>query len=95
VVYRKGALSNSTIDRDWPHQVALAARMVSGANYATITKFCRDEDLSLCQRGHSFRRNDEDFVVFCFAERNHAERFQHRFGGEFVHPKSRPRVGRR
>jgi hypothetical protein len=42
-------------------------------------------------RGHSFRRDDTDFVVFCFAQRLHAEQFQARSGGEFIDPKDRPK----
>jgi hypothetical protein len=30
-------------------------------------------------------------LVFCFAQRDHAQQFCHRFGGEFIHPKSRPK----
>jgi hypothetical protein len=77
VVYRKGELSKGTIDRDWPHQVALSAERCLGSNYVT--------------RGHSFRRDDVDMNVFSFAERAHAERFQERFGGEFIDPKDRPK----
>src|SRR5438046_2202587 len=68
VVYRKGELSKATIDRNWPHQVALPAAHCSGANATTIRLFCEDERLSLCVRGHSFRRDDLDVIVFCFAE---------------------------
>jgi hypothetical protein len=89
VVYRKGELSKGTIDRQWPHQVALPASRCTGHNYVTIRLFC--EDLSLCTRGHTFRRGDLDMNVFCFAERGHAERFRDRFGGEFVDPKDRPK----
>src|SRR3954470_18854285 len=39
VVYRKGELSNGTIDREWPHQVALPAHRCGGANYV-ISLFC-------------------------------------------------------
>jgi hypothetical protein len=85
VVYRKGELSKGTIDREWPHQVALRA----DHNYFTIRLFC--EGLSLCPRGHSFRRDDIDMTVFCFAERAHAEEFQSHFNGEFIDPKSRPK----
>jgi hypothetical protein len=91
VVYRKGELSKGAIDRNWPHQVALPAARCGGANYVTIRLFCDDENLSLCIRGHSFRRDDVDMIVFCFAERTHAERFQERFAGEFIEPESRPK----
>jgi hypothetical protein len=30
-------------------------------------------------------------TVFCFAEREHAEKFRARFGGEFIDPKLRPK----
>jgi hypothetical protein len=30
-------------------------------------------------------------LVFCFAHREHAEKFRDRFGGEFIDPKSRPK----
>jgi hypothetical protein len=30
-------------------------------------------------------------LVFCFAERDHAEKFRDRFGGEFIDPKGRPK----
>jgi hypothetical protein len=51
--------------------------------------FC--EGLSLCDRGHAFRHNDVDTNVFCFAQREHVEKFRDRFGGEFIDPKDRPR----
>jgi hypothetical protein len=89
VVYRKGELSKGTIDRDWPHQVALPADRCLGGNYVTIRLFC--EGLSLCARGHSFRRGNIDMNVFCFAEQAHAEQFRNGFGGELIDPKDRPR----
>jgi hypothetical protein len=90
VVYRKGELSKGTIDREWPHQVALRADRCAGHNYFTIRLFC--EGLSLCPRGHSFRRDDIDMTVFCFAERAHAEQFREHVGGEFIDPKNRPKL---
>jgi hypothetical protein len=54
-------------------------------NYITIRLFC--EPLSLCPRPHSFRRGDDDMIVFSFAERRHAEQFRGRFGGEFIDPR--------
>jgi hypothetical protein len=89
VIHRKGELSKDMIDAGWPHQVALPASRCTGANYVTIRLFC--EGLSLCECGHSFYRDDAYVSVFCFAEREHAERFRERFGGEFLDPKVRPK----
>jgi hypothetical protein len=59
-----------------------------GVAYVTIRVFC--EGLSLCPRTHSFRRDDADMLVFCFAERAHAGQFRDRFGGELIDPNDRP-----
>jgi hypothetical protein len=88
---RKGELSPAAIDRDWPHQVALPADQVMGANYDVVYGFCRE--LSLCQRGHSVLRDGVGYVVFCFADAAHAERFRVRFSGEPFDPKERGRGG--
>jgi hypothetical protein len=91
MVRRKGELSKAAIDRDWPHQVALAAEVVACANFVAINDVCREEKLSLFPRGHSNAGQGGGFVCYCFAERAHAERFQRRFGGEFADPATRPR----
>jgi len=89
---RKGELSSAAIDKGWPHQVALPADTVRGTNYHPTHD--REVFPSLCDRGHSFRRDDRDFVVLCFADRADAARFMKRFGGELIDPKDRPRWGR-
>src|SRR5262249_48368907 len=73
------------------YQVALPAYRCLGHNYLTIRFFCEGEGLSLCRRTHSLRRDDQDLVIFCFAQRQHAEQFRERFDGEFIDPKSRPK----
>ena len=84
----KGELSSSAVDRGWPHQVALPQSQTMGANYGTIHAFCLE--LSLCRRGHSVIGPDDDWwCVFCFAEREHAEKFRFRFGGEWFDPAKR------
>src|SRR5262245_17432325 len=88
---RKGELSKAAIDSGWPHQVALRADQCVGAEYMTARRFCEGEGLSLCERGHSFRRDDRDYVVFCFAAREDAELFRQRFGGEITDPATRSR----
>ena len=49
------------------------------------------EQPSLCPRGHTFYRGAHDFHVFCFAQRDHAEKFLTQFGGEMIDPKDQPR----
>ena len=70
--------------------MALPAERVNGANYVTIHLFCADEKLSLCQRGHWFRRDGRDHIVFCFAKRDDADKFFAKFGGEHMTPETRP-----
>jgi hypothetical protein len=84
MVYRKGELNKAMMELQWPHHVALPTYRCHGHNYITMRLFC--EPLSLYPRPHSFRRDDEDKTIFCFAERTHAEQFRERFGGELMDP---------
>lgn len=88
---RKGELSPARVDREWPHQITLRANDCTGAQYTAIAEFCAG--LSLCPRGHSYVEADVWMRVFCFAEKEHAERFRERFGGEPFDP-ARRRKGR-
>lgn len=88
---RKGELNHGQIDRAWPHQVALPAEKCRGDLFYTTHHFC--EGLSVCQRTKHFYRDDRDYVVFCFADPEHADLFKARFGGEAIEPKDRPRRG--
>lgn len=89
MVYRKGELHSWQIDREWPHQVALRADFVSGANYPVIDAF--SSKLSRCPRGHTFVRDGAYYVVYCFAVKADADLFRDRFDGETIDPKDRPR----
>jgi hypothetical protein len=42
VVYRKGELSRATIDREWPHQLALSAEFLRGKNCIIVERFTSD-----------------------------------------------------
>jgi hypothetical protein len=84
---RKGELSPSAIDREWPHQIALPASASQGGGYMTIHEFCAD--LSLCPRGHSVVHDGRWFNVYCFAKPEDAEKFLQRFGGEKFDPAQR------
>lgn len=82
MVKRKGELSRTTSNREWPFQVALVAEKVRGNGYVTTHYFC--DGLSLCPRHGYFRRDDRDYVVFRFADAGDAELFRARFDGEIV-----------
>lgn len=92
MVYRKGELTKAAIDKGWPFQVALEARLCIGHRYYTVRYFC--DGLSLCERGHSFFRDGKDYSVFCFAQEDHARAFRRRFSGELMSPRTRPKWGR-
>ena len=64
---RKGELSPAGIDRGWPHQVVLPARLCEGGGYQEIYEFCKD--LTLCTRGHAVFYDREWFHVYCFPKR--------------------------
>lgn len=89
MVRRKGELSSAAIDRGWPYQVALEARLSMGEHYFTVHFFC--DDVSLCPKGHGFFRDGKDYNVFCFAELEHADLFHRKFGGEIVDARERPK----
>jgi hypothetical protein len=88
VVYRKGELNSGRIDREWPHQVALSADYVQGRQYMILHRFCNG--LSLCPRRQSYRKDGQDFIVYCFAERSDAELFSMHFDGELMTAETRP-----
>jgi hypothetical protein len=71
---RKGEISKSQIDRNWPFQVALPARLTVGPAYITVRMFA--EQLSLAPAGYSFVRDDEYWTVWCFRKREYAEAFR-------------------
>lgn len=88
---RKGELSKGSIDLQWPHQVALPERLCSREHWRAQHDFCQQENLSGAPRGHRFLRNEEWWLVKCFADRSDADRFMERFGGEYMTPATRPR----
>jgi hypothetical protein len=86
---RKGELTATAIDRGWPHQVALPATECRGSHGRFVDAFCFD--LTVCERHHNVFHEDKWWIVYCFADPEHAEKFRVRFGGERFDPKDRGR----
>jgi len=73
MVYRKGELTSAGIDRGWPHQVALTAEYIQGRQYMILHRFCNG--LSVCPRHQHYRKDDREYVLYCFKEKSDAQLF--------------------
>jgi hypothetical protein len=70
MISRRSEITSARLAREWPHWVAVRADIVA-VRLSEMLAFCGS--LSLAERHPTVRRNDVDYVVFCFADPDHAE----------------------
>jgi len=84
---RKSERTVRTNERECPHIIELAMPPGGlGAKLDLIHAFHRQRGIDI-QRGRSQRRDDQDYVRWCFATREDAEAFKVAFGGEVILPR--------
>ena len=82
---RKGELSPSGVDRDWPFQVAVRAGVAKELGYIPSSGL----HSSLCWRGHSVFDGVDGYRIYCFGDREQAVTFREFVGGEDFDPRER------
>jgi len=81
---RKAERTSRANERDFPNIVELPVPPNGfGAKLDSIHEFHRQRGLE-ARRGRGQRRNDQEYVRWCFADRADAEAFERFFGGELA-----------
>lgn len=81
----RGQPSDTQINRDYPHQVAVPLFEGRGLGYFNASGPLS----SLCQRRFRVSDGKESYEVFCFADREQAGQFRGAIKGEAFDPRDR------
>jgi hypothetical protein len=89
MIRRKGQITRSTLKPKWPHHVVLPAEKARGLAKSEEVHSAA-KALSAAPLTYHMRRDDGEFVVFCFTKPEDAQTFCDRFGGDLLVAPSRP-----
>ena len=76
----RGQPSRAAINREFPHQVIVPAKSVSGRELDRVIAF--HDKVSVPVKSQSEFQNDQWYAIYCFAEKEHALAFRLAFGGK-------------
>lgn len=87
----RGALSDTSLDNEYPYQVMLRLTPVIRKNLSEVCNMA--SRLRAYGLGHSFRFDEEgsDYSIYCFPTFIEAEIFLKAYGGEFLSSADRKR----
>jgi hypothetical protein len=84
---RRGQPSRTVLDREYPHQVLVRAENLGGKTLDKVADF--HVKLGISTKSRSIRKYDAWYMLYCFADPNHAKLFQVMFGGELNQAQSK------
>jgi hypothetical protein len=86
----RGQSSRTLLNREYPHQVLVLAQKVVGKALDKVIAF--HAELGVPVKTHSIRKDDRWHLLYCFADPQHAARFQVEFGGEIINQRKEPQA---
>jgi hypothetical protein len=86
----RGGITRTLLDRNYPHQVALPAEALRGAEH-NMPIYQLSKELAGEPLRYRMIRDGRELIVFCFARPEDAQTFAGRFGGELLPVADEPR----